>query len=47
MIIKIESKDNLKNVNIISSIFHFSISRKFDSNSRQFASYFEVNLMQI
>ena len=47
MITKIESKENFKNVKIISSNFHYSIERKFDSNLRQFASYFEVNLMQI
>ena len=47
MIIKFESKENFKNVKIISSNFHYSIWRKFDSNLRQFASYFEVNLMQI
>ena len=48
MIIKTESKKKkIKNIKIISSNFHYSIWRKFDSNLRQFASYFEVNLMQI
>ena len=47
MIIKIESKDNFKKAKIISSTFRYSIWKKFDSSLRQFASYFEVNLMQI
>ena len=47
MITKIESKENFKNVKIISSNFHYSIWRKFETICKQFWNELDANIKQI